>query len=183
MHVVHPVCCGIDGQAAPLTACLRRVGADGTIRTAWRDFGTTDDQLLALRAWRDAQRCPIAVLESPGVYWKPLYHVLVDTLEVVAHVRSVRQRPGTKTDKADAAWLAGLVAHGLVEPRGDRKFKRVKAYISCQMTGQTRHFSGDAAPWSRPLAGPRGDRDAKSGVTPDFGVVQTHYTAACPSVH
>ena len=28
----------------------------------------------------------------------------------------VRQRPGKKTDKADAAWLAELLAHGLVEP-------------------------------------------------------------------
>jgi len=30
---------------------------------------------------------------------------------------AVRQRPGTKTDTADAAWLAALLAHGLVEPR------------------------------------------------------------------
>ena len=50
MHVLHPVCGGIDGHAAPLTACLRRVGDDGTIHTAWRDFGTTYDPLLALRA-------------------------------------------------------------------------------------------------------------------------------------
>jgi transposase len=42
---------------------------------------------------------------------------LVATLEVVvANARSVRQRPGKKTDKADAAWLAELLAHGLVEP-------------------------------------------------------------------
>jgi transposase len=57
------------------------------------------------------------VLESTGVYWKPIYHVLVQTVEgVLAHARSVRQRPGRKTDKADAAWLAELLAHGLVEP-------------------------------------------------------------------
>jgi transposase len=117
MQVIHPVCCGIDGHAVQLTACLRRVGDDGTIHTAWRDFGTTYDQLLALRAWLDEQRCPIAVVESTGVYWKPIYHVLVETLEVVvANARAVRQRPGKKTDKADAAWLAELLAHGLVEP-------------------------------------------------------------------
>jgi transposase len=53
-----------------------------------------------------------------GVYWKPISPVLVTTLEVVvAHARSVRQRPGKKTEKADAAWLAELLAHGLVEPR------------------------------------------------------------------
>ena len=117
MQVVHPVCCGIDGHAAQLTACLRRAGEDGTIHTEWRDFGTTYDQLLALRAWLDEQRCPIAVIESTGVYWKPISHVLVETLEVVvANARSVRQRPGKKTDKANAVWLAELLAHGLVEP-------------------------------------------------------------------
>jgi transposase len=51
-----------------------------------------------------------------GGYWRPIYHVLVAPLEVVANARSVRQRPGKKTDKADAAWLAALLAHGLVEP-------------------------------------------------------------------
>ena len=35
---------------------------------------------------------------------------------VVANARSVRQRPGKKTDKADAAWLAELLAHGLIDP-------------------------------------------------------------------
>ena len=34
----------------------------------------------------------------------------------MANARSVRQRPGKKTDKADAAWLAELLAHGLVDP-------------------------------------------------------------------
>ena len=117
MQVVPPVCCGIDGHAAQLTACLRRVNGDGQIRTEWRDFGTTYDQLLALRAWLAEPGCPIAVLESTGVYWNPIYHVLVEMLEVVvANARSGRQRPGKKTDKADAAWLADLLAHGLVEP-------------------------------------------------------------------
>lgn len=117
MQVIHPVCCGIDGHAAQLTACLRRVGDDGTIHTEWRDFGTIYDQLLVCRTWLNEQGCPIVVLESTGVYWKPIYHVLVETLEVVvANARSVRQRPGKKTDKADAAWLAELLAHGLVEP-------------------------------------------------------------------
>jgi transposase len=117
MQVVHPVCCGIDGHPAQLTACLRRVQDDGTLHTAWRDFGTPYEQLVACRTWLTEPGCPIAVLESPGVYWKPIYHVLIATLEVVvANARSVRQRPGKKTDKADAAWLAELLAHGLSEP-------------------------------------------------------------------
>ena len=73
---------------------------------------------MACRTWRNEQGGPIVVLESTGVYWKPISHVLVEALEVVvANARSVRQRPGKKTDQADAAWLAELLAHGLVEPR------------------------------------------------------------------
>jgi hypothetical protein len=71
MHVVQPICCGMDGQAALWTACLRRVNDDGQINTEGRDFGTTYDQLLALRACLDEHGSPIAVLESTEVYWKP----------------------------------------------------------------------------------------------------------------
>ena len=56
MEVVHPVCCGIDGHAAQLTACLRRVVEAGTVHTDWQEFGTTYDELLALRLWLDEQR-------------------------------------------------------------------------------------------------------------------------------
>jgi transposase len=86
--------------------------------TEWHCANQWHGDLVALRAWLDEQRCPIVVIESPGGYWKPLYHVVMQTLEVVvANARSVRQRPGKKTDNADAAWLAELFAHGLVEPR------------------------------------------------------------------
>ena len=117
MQVVHPVCWGIDGQAAQLTACLRRGNGDGQLSTEWRDVGTTYDPLLVLRAWLAEHGGPIVVLESTGVYWNPIDHVLGEMLAVVvANARSVRQRPGKKTEKADAAWLAERFAHGLVEP-------------------------------------------------------------------
>ena len=118
MHVVPPICCGMDGHAAPWTACLRRGHDDGQSSTAWRDVGTTYAPLLALRAWLAEHGCPIAVLERTGVSWQPLSHGVVDTWAgVVAPARSVRQRPGQKTETADAAGLAARFAHGLVDPR------------------------------------------------------------------
>ena len=41
MQVVHPVCCGIDGHQAVLSACLRRVSAEGQMTLSHREFGTT----------------------------------------------------------------------------------------------------------------------------------------------
>jgi transposase len=51
------------------------------------------------------------------VYWKPVYHVWAGTLEVlVGNAQDMQQRPGRKTDKADARWIAELLAHGLIRP-------------------------------------------------------------------
>jgi transposase len=117
MEVVYPICCGIDGHQATLTACLRRVSQDGQITTELREFGTTYNDLLTLSDWLVAVNCPVVALESTGVYWKPIYHVLVGVAEVfIGNAYDMRRRPGKKTDKADALWIAELLAHGLIQP-------------------------------------------------------------------
>lgn len=59
----------------------------------------------------------MVALESIGVYWRPVYHVLAGTVEVlVGNAKEMRRRPGHKTDKADARWIAELLAHGLIRP-------------------------------------------------------------------
>ena len=117
MQVVYPVCCGIDVHQAQLTACLRRVSPEGQITTERRDFRTTYAELLALRDGLMASHCPVVAMESTGVSWRPVYHVLAGTVEVlVGNAREMRPRPGKKTDPADATWIAELLAHGLIRP-------------------------------------------------------------------
>jgi transposase len=117
MQVIHPVCCGIDVHAAQLTACLRRVSDDGQITTELVNCGTTYRELIAFRTWLQEHQCPVVAMESTGVYWKPVYHVLSEAVEVcVANSHDVRQRPGQKTDQRDATWIAELLAHGLIKP-------------------------------------------------------------------
>jgi transposase len=56
-------------------------------------------------------------MESTGVYWKPVWHVLEGRFELVlANARHVRNMPGRKSDVSDASWLAELLAHGLIRP-------------------------------------------------------------------
>jgi transposase len=63
------------------------------------------------------QQCPVVAMESTDVPWRPVYHVLVSTVEVlVGNAQEMRRRPGHKTDKADARWMAELLAHGLIRP-------------------------------------------------------------------
>ena len=118
MQVLHPVWCGIDVHAAQLTACLRRGSEDGEITTALVACGTTYRDRIAFRTWLQEQQCPVVAMESTGVYWKPVYHVLSEAVEVwVANSHDVQQRPGQKTDKRDATWSAERLAPGLIQPR------------------------------------------------------------------
>src|SRR5713101_290758 len=56
-------------------------------------------------------------MESTGVSWRPVYHVLVGTVEVlVGNAQEMRRRPGYKTDKADARWITELLVHDLIRP-------------------------------------------------------------------
>jgi transposase len=54
-------------------------------------------------------------MESTGVYWKPVWHVLEGSFSLVlAHAAHIRNVPGRKTDVNDAMWIADLLAHGLI---------------------------------------------------------------------
>ena len=102
MQVVHPVCCGLDVHQATLTACVRRVSADGQITTDLREFGTTYPALLARSDWLVAQHCPVVAMESTGVYWKPVYHVLVGVVEVlVGNAREIPPPPSNSRNSTD----------------------------------------------------------------------------------
>lgn len=94
MQVVHPMCCGLDVHQAIVTACLRRVSDAGEVTTDLRTFGTTYPELLALSDWLIEQHCPVVAMESTGIYWKPIYHVVEGVVEVlVGNAREMKPRP------------------------------------------------------------------------------------------
>ena len=114
MDVQHARCAGLDVHAKTVVACVRIADA-GTVTYEHRTVSTTTRGLLELADWLAAHGCTQAVLESTGVYWKPVWHILeaqvVLTLANAMHVRNV---PGRKSDKNDATWLADLLAFGLI---------------------------------------------------------------------
>src|SRR3954462_14132753 len=115
MDVLHPRCAGLDVHKNSVVAAVR-LSEPGGVRCEVRRFDTTTPGLLALSDWLAECGRTHAGMEAPGVYWKPVWHVLSDgdlTL-VLANAAHVRNVPGRKTDVADAAWLAELLAHGLV---------------------------------------------------------------------
>lgn len=116
MNVLHPICCGIDVHQAILVCALRIVLPDGTAHKQLREFGTTTAQLLLLCDWLTQNDCPVVAMESTGVYWKPVYHILSPLFEViVGNPRDMKLKKGNKTDEVDASWISELLAHGLIQ--------------------------------------------------------------------
>ena len=82
-----------------------------------QSFGTTVSDLLKLNDWLASYAVTLVGMESTGVYWKPVYTLLEAEFECwLLNAQHLRNVPGRKTDVADAAWIAQLVAHGLVRP-------------------------------------------------------------------
>ncbi len=114
MDIVHPKCAGLDVHQKTVVACARIV-AEGAVTQEVRTFGTTTRELLALADWLAARGVTHGAMESTGVYWKPVWHVLEGQVELIlANAMHVRHIPGRKTDVNDATWLADLLAHGLI---------------------------------------------------------------------
>lgn len=116
MEVLYKRCAGLDVHKDTVVACARLVeSGSARARTEIVTFGTTTRALLELSDWLTNHQVTHVVMESTGVYWKPVWHILEGVFELVlgnaAHLRNV---PGRKSDVADAAWLADLLAHGLV---------------------------------------------------------------------
>ena len=126
-------CCGLDVHKARLSACVR-VLIDGTVSELIETFGTTTSDLLALRDWLAAHAVTHVAMESTGVYWKCVYYVLEDDVEVLlVNARHIKHVPGRKTDTIDAAWIAQLLACGLlkgslVPPRPIRELRDLTRY-------------------------------------------------------
>jgi transposase len=114
MDVMYARCAGLDVHKDTVVACVRLV-VDGKVEREVRTFGTTTQDLLALGDWLRERQCTHAAMESTGVYWKPVWHVLEESLTLVlANAMHIRNVPGRKTDVNDATWIADLLAHGLI---------------------------------------------------------------------
>jgi len=107
-------CAGLDVHKKTVTACVRVPGARGVRPQEVRTFGTTTEELLALRDWLTAHAVTHVALERTGVYWKPVYYILEEAVTCVlvnaAHLQHV---PGRKTDMQDCVWLTQVLEHGL----------------------------------------------------------------------
>jgi transposase len=113
MEVLYPRCAGLDIHKDTVVACVRCVSRPQQREV--RTFGTTTRELNGLAEWLASNSCTHVAMEATGIYWKPIWHVLEGRFELVlANAQHIRNVPGRKTDVNDAAWIADLLAHGLI---------------------------------------------------------------------
>jgi transposase len=105
---------GLDVHKKTVVATIDGEG----LKKQTREYGTVTSSLKELRDWLLENGITHVVMESTGVFWKPVYNVLEPAgikvwIVNAAHVKNV---PGHKTDKKDSAWLCKLLLAGLLKP-------------------------------------------------------------------
>jgi transposase len=97
--------------------------------------------------WLQKWNCTHVAMESTSVYWKPVYNILEDHLELLlVNAQHVKNVPGRKTDISDAEWLADLLRHGLlrgsfVPPREQRNLRDLTRQRSKLVEERTRQVN------------------------------------------
>jgi len=115
MEVVYPRCSGLDVHKRFVVACLSII-EKGQRHKELRQFSTMTNEILMMKEWLKASGCTHIAMESTGVYWKPIFHLLEGEIEaVLVNAQHMKAVPGRKTDVKDAEWIADLLQHGLLK--------------------------------------------------------------------
>ncbi|MGL5453347.1 MAG: IS110 family transposase [Enterobacterales bacterium] len=143
MEKVYDNCCGIDVHKKLIVACLLH-GKKQEIR----EFGATTRELLELADWLKQGNCQMVAMESTASYWKPLYNILesCDLPAMVVNARHMKAVPGRKTDVKDAAWIADLLQHGLLQAsfipdKAQRELRELVRYRKSLVGEKTRELN------------------------------------------
>ena len=113
MEILYPRCAGLDVHKDMVMARVRCVSEPAVDET--RSFATTTGALIELQEWLSLHAVTHVAMEATGVYWRPVWHLLEEHFELVlANAQHIKNVPGRKTDVNDAAWIADLLAHGLI---------------------------------------------------------------------
>jgi transposase len=106
---------GLDVHKQTVVACVRWLD-QGKVRTIVKTFGTVTRDLLELADWLQGRGVSHVAMESTGVFWKPIFHLLEGRFQeiLLVNAQHIKQVPGRKTDVKDCEWIAQLLQCGLL---------------------------------------------------------------------
>jgi transposase len=113
MSLVNPYSAGIDvGDTEHVVAI-----PEGIDKERVKKFGTMTCELQAIIKWLSHYSIQTVAMESTGVYWKPLFTMLIQNgFEVyLVNSKHVKNVTGRKTDEDDAMWIQKLHSCGLLK--------------------------------------------------------------------
>src|SRR5262245_56031366 len=116
MEAIYPCVAGLDVHKQTVVACVRRLDSRGRVSKQVKTFGTMTRDLLELGDWLHRQGVTHVAMESTGVYWKPVFHLLEGrfTEILLVNAQHIKTVPGRKTDVKDCEWIAQLLQCGLL---------------------------------------------------------------------
>jgi len=102
---------GIDVHKAMMTVTIMGNG----IKKQTREFKTFTEDIESCRHWIEEQGIIQGAMESTGVYWKPVFNILTESLKIkLVNARHIKNVPGRKTDVKDSEWICKLLLSGLL---------------------------------------------------------------------
>lgn len=142
MPLVNPNAAGIDiGDTIHAVA----VPEDrDTVRV--RSFGSMTCDLLDIAEWLLKCRIDTVAMESTGIYWKPLFTMLIKAgFEVyLVNSKQVRNVSGRKNDEDDAIWIQKLHSCGLLKssylPDDEQETLRTLVRYRRTLTSDSKRF-------------------------------------------
>lgn len=135
---------GLDVHRDTVATCVRVPGRGRVREQHVQTFGTTAAELLRLRDWLEAHGVTHVAMESTGVYGKPVFYVLEESVTcLLVNAAHMKQVPGRKTDVQDCVWIAQLLEHGLlrgsfVPPAPIRELRDLTRYRKVLVQERTR---------------------------------------------
>jgi transposase len=121
MRIVYERAVGLDVHLKVIQACLDAPSQEltGTRVQTQRRFATFTDALEQLADWVTEVGAQVVAMESTAMYWLPVWQMLErrcpNVKLILVNPHQIQQVPGRKTDTTDAAWIAELAAHGLLQ--------------------------------------------------------------------
>jgi transposase len=112
LMVVHPDAAGVDiGGGSHFVS----VPSDRD-QTPIREFGSWTADIRKMATWLKLCGIKTVAMQSTGVYWIPVYDILVEEgLEVfLVNARATKNLPGRKSDVQECQWVRKLHMYGLL---------------------------------------------------------------------
>ena len=81
MQVLYPRCAGLDVHKDSVVARIRCVTEP--VHDEVRSFETTTSALMELNSWLTEHGVSHVAMEATGVYWRPVWHILVGDFELL----------------------------------------------------------------------------------------------------